>query len=818
MRSDHSACHAQIRQHRRQNSTPSGFEGANVPNRLPRNVRQAAQGHRRGLSLDIRGHHNMASPATRQAYVSTNTNNAGLVNYTQEQFRARAGSHQNPYTNLTAAANASESYLTSQQAQSFEPFDPSSMSFQSYNPELDALLGRGQAAYADNMSAGKGFDVFDNSSAFSTPTFANFAESPSAPGWVSEGDTSSTRRNSRRMSNDLMDRADRFDLNVDGLPRPMTPPNQNLQSQSLGWAMPLRNEADMEEGYLPPTPIETPQDPTVKDEPRPNRFANGYDESMEETVKPVRNRGGNPRVQNIFQDIRQQSEQTPSRSAQPNPISGADSFSIPLNSRDLMSMSNFNDEFLKIEASFDRDAPNGLPVDQQFPQRTTPNTPQTTHFMPFDNTSLDNKPDLRPYPLNAHTLSAIPMQTPSRRQSPHHRRTDSVASQASAASIASINIEDTKTETGVSQEEISQHISGPDAKNGRWYCLFEGCGKDFGRKENIKSHVQTHLNDRQYQCPTCKKCFVRQHDLKRHAKIHTGIKPYPCECGNTFARHDALTRHRQRGMCIGAFDGIVRKSAKRGRPPKNRRPDMEARIEKSTRTRKKNMSISSTSSFSAYSDSSVVNSPENDLDMLDDAMMDIGMGSQTQTLAHMSSASMSSAPMSSLPTATMNVNDYASSPSAVSAHSYVSPEALMENTPPNNYVSPGEVMESTPANGGSPAKSNASRSNTPPALSQSSSPPLQSQGFFDVDNTLNTDDLSTLSGTSTLMTSAAMADTLPLVMSEQDHDALLQFSNDDNDCVSLYRDPEMLMMSKLEEDLDNNDLFMNNGDDFFGTS
>ncbi|RSL62057.1 hypothetical protein CEP54_005904 [Fusarium duplospermum] len=182
----------------------------------------------------------------------------------------------------------------------------------------------------------------------------------------------------------------------------------------------------------------------------------------------------------------------------------------------------------------------------------------------------------------------------------------------------------------------------------------------------------------------------------------------------------------------------------------------------------------------------------------------------------MSSASMSSAPMSSLPTATLN--DYASSPSAVSAHSYVSPEALMESTTPNNYVSPGEVMESTPANGGSPAKSNASRSNTPPALSQSSSPPLQSQSFFDVDNTLNTDDLSSLSGTSTLMTSAAMADTLPLVMSEQDHDALLQFSNDDNDCVSLYRDPEMLMMSKLEEDLDNNDLFMNNGDDFFGTS
>ncbi|CRK47815.1 hypothetical protein BN1723_020404, partial [Verticillium longisporum] len=108
--------------------------------------------------------------------------------------------------------------------------------------------------------------------------------------------------------------------------------------------------------------------------------------------------------------------------------------------------------------------------------------------------------------------------------------------------------EETKTETGVTTDDIAIYIQGPDPADNKWMCLFEDCGKKFGRKENIKSHVQTHLNDRQYQCPSCHKCFVRQHDLKRHAKIHTGIKPYPCECGNSFARHDALTRHRQRGM------------------------------------------------------------------------------------------------------------------------------------------------------------------------------------------------------------------------------------------------------------------------------
>lgn len=141
-------------------------------------------------------------------------------------------------------------------------------------------------------------------------------------------------------------------------------------------------------------------------------------------------------------------------------------------------------------------------------------------------------------------------------------------------------------ETNVTLDDIAQFIEGPDPSDNKWICKFEDCNKRFGRKENIKSHVQTHLGDRQFRCDHCKKCFVRGHDLKRHAKIHTGTKPYPCLCGNAFARHDALTRHRQRGMCIGAFDGVVKKVIKRGRPRKHR-PEMEERLDKSSRTRKK---------------------------------------------------------------------------------------------------------------------------------------------------------------------------------------------------------------------------------------
>ncbi|EXJ88910.1 hypothetical protein A1O3_01974 [Capronia epimyces CBS 606.96] len=155
-------------------------------------------------------------------------------------------------------------------------------------------------------------------------------------------------------------------------------------------------------------------------------------------------------------------------------------------------------------------------------------------------------------------------------------------------SISDLNlepgIEASIEETSVTLDDIAQFIEGPDPADNKWICKYDDCNKRFGRKENIKSHVQTHLGDRQFRCGHCKKCFVRGHDLKRHAKIHTGSKPYPCLCGNSFARHDALTRHRQRGMCIGAFDGVVKKVIKRGRPRKHR-PEMEERLDKAGRTR-----------------------------------------------------------------------------------------------------------------------------------------------------------------------------------------------------------------------------------------
>ncbi|UZP42360.1 hypothetical protein NXS19_010176 [Fusarium pseudograminearum] len=190
---------------------------------------------------------------------------------------------------------------------------------------------------------------------------------------------------------------------------------------------------------------------------------------MEDTIKPVRNRGGNRRAQTIFQDIRQHSEQDMSSQGQTDSASEASFHGVPMATPDYMNMNNFNNEFLKIENGFGRQDIQGLDVG--------PSTPHMEHFI-----------DLRPYSISAQSISGTPSQTPSRRHSPH-RRTESVASIASAASIASINIEETKTETGVTQDEIAQFISGPDAGDGKWTCTYEDCGKKFGRKENTSSRT-----------------------------------------------------------------------------------------------------------------------------------------------------------------------------------------------------------------------------------------------------------------------------------------------------------------------------------------
>lgn len=98
----------------------------------------------------------------------------------------------------------------------------------------------------------------------------------------------------------------------------------------------------------------------------------------------------------------------------------------------------------------------------------------------------------------------------------------------------------------ISDAIMASYIAGPDPQDHKFECLYPSCGKRFGKKYNIQSHIQTHLSDRPHECDTCNATFVRRHDLWRHEKIHCDDQSFACVCRKSFARRDALTRHRRR--------------------------------------------------------------------------------------------------------------------------------------------------------------------------------------------------------------------------------------------------------------------------------
>src|SRR5690606_4730396 len=92
-----------------------------------------------------------------------------------------------------------------------------------------------------------------------------------------------------------------------------------------------------------------------------------------------------------------------------------------------------------------------------------------------------------------HSIQATDM-TESPAIQPQHQRRSSMLAQAAAV----IPLDEDAMEpidplaplpSGITMEEINSYIAGPEPCDGKWVCMYEGCAKRFGRKENIKSHV-----------------------------------------------------------------------------------------------------------------------------------------------------------------------------------------------------------------------------------------------------------------------------------------------------------------------------------------
>lgn len=107
--------------------------------------------------------------------------------------------------------------------------------YQMYGGPVNVMMKKNQVNFPNEMAGPQDFELFPPESSLSTPTFMTFPDaSPNSQGWISEGDTSGSRRNSRRISNGIMDRVSKFEnMTMEGPHRPVTPPNQNVTSKSL---------------------------------------------------------------------------------------------------------------------------------------------------------------------------------------------------------------------------------------------------------------------------------------------------------------------------------------------------------------------------------------------------------------------------------------------------------------------------------------------------------------------------------------------------------------------------------------------------------
>ncbi|CCD26033.2 DNA-binding transcription factor ACE2 NDAI_0G02560 [Naumovozyma dairenensis CBS 421] len=78
----------------------------------------------------------------------------------------------------------------------------------------------------------------------------------------------------------------------------------------------------------------------------------------------------------------------------------------------------------------------------------------------------------------------------------------------------------TKKPTTLPPGTIDQYVE--ELPNKQFGCLYPNCDKIFKRRYNVRTHIQTHLEDRPYRCEFrgCEKAFVRNHDLVRHKKLH----------------------------------------------------------------------------------------------------------------------------------------------------------------------------------------------------------------------------------------------------------------------------------------------------------
>ncbi|KAH0565652.1 hypothetical protein GP486_000962 [Trichoglossum hirsutum] len=789
------ALYRQQRLHRRQNSTPTAFEAPKVP-LLPATKLQRLALHRRGQSLDQR------TQQTRQRLVQDDStvsitpgfqpNQQHTLRATQQHKLVQPGQQQQRFSFPSA-----QNFETQHQ-------EDADSHFKQQSAYLDALFYNqfvdGVNATNVQVSGDRRGNNSNNESAYLGQNAVRPASYPEGLG-LQLDELPCFGRDEGNTGNPVlgMPLGEGIDCDSgmgamyqgwgDCRQRPTTPLKQIGSEEFL----------TMGTAYYPLTPTKTPHSRVPQTAPARRKIEAVSPSLNDKTIKAPPRTRGHRRTQStrdLFSGNRfRDAEEAPSPpNSAPLPAGAFDTTPFPHPS--FMSMKSLNVDFSGSDNGYESShhSPMSSALSPTLSSLRSSAEPEFSR-MPLFDSPLDSDLDLvmssdapsAPSPSHTTNVPAEPSQVGNPPFSPG----------AMPMSMPDLNIDASIKETGITIEDISSFIQGPDPLDGKWICLYPECNKRFGRKENIKSHIQTHLGDRQFICNYCKKCFVRQHDLKRHAKIHSGVKPYPCPCGNSFARHDALTRHRQRGMCIGAFEGAIKKPARRGRPRKAR-PDEEERLDKAARTRKA-VAMSSTSSSSGSSDLSNSHSPPGGQEF------STGVSSPFDTLPGYLSNSNSSPGMSP--------EMFFHTPPASPSRGYVSPKHTQYSLSPA-HPSPALLPErrstadapnnafTLSSNPPSPHQEIEDVYTTPPELSHlsSSPPPSAVSSKYDLDTFGERNDNQGSPAEETRDKADSNSFTLPGI--DEDVDEMFGTS-----LTALERDPDILFMPEFDKLFSNNDMF-----------
>ncbi|XP_072948458.1 uncharacterized protein [Epargyreus clarus] len=86
------------------------------------------------------------------------------------------------------------------------------------------------------------------------------------------------------------------------------------------------------------------------------------------------------------------------------------------------------------------------------------------------------------------------------------------------------------------------------------------CSERFDERNQLHSHMRTHVGSKEFRCHVCARNFYSNYSLRRHIDWHKGIKRFSCEiCNKKFAQKSELLRHNRR---IHDPNNIIREKVK----------------------------------------------------------------------------------------------------------------------------------------------------------------------------------------------------------------------------------------------------------------